>query len=215
MTGNAPLAARMRPTVLSEVVGQEHLVFPGSPLEQLASGHGAPAVSVLLYGPPGCGKTTIASIIANQTRQHFVELSATSAGVADVRKTLAAEQKELDEDGTQTLVFIDEIHRFSKAQQDVLLPAVETGTISLIGATTENPSFAVNPALVSRSILMVLRPLSSRDIIAVLGRALEHDPQVSATGIGSEDSALDVIAHSSSGDVRQALNRPETAVATA
>ena len=213
MSATQPLAARMRPTSLDQVVGQEHLVFPGSPLELLARGEGA--TSVLLWGPPGVGKTTIASVIARQTSRRFVELSATSAGVADVRKTLAAAQKALDNDDIQTLVFIDEIHRFSKAQQDVLLPAVETGVISLIGATTENPSFSVNSALVSRSILLVLRPVEDREIVNLLSRALEEDHILSATGIGFADSALQIIAELSSGDVRQALSRLETAVATA
>lgn len=213
MSATQPLAARMRPTSLDQVVGQEHLVFPGSPLELLARGEGA--TSVLLWGPPGVGKTTIASVIALQTSRRFVELSATSAGVADVRKTLAAAQKILDDDDTRTLVFIDEIHRFSKAQQDVLLPAVETGVISLIGATTENPSFSVNSALVSRSIMLVLRPVEAREVVNLLSRALEEDPVLSATGIGFADSALQIIAELSSGDVRQALNRLETAVATA
>jgi putative ATPase len=211
-TTNQPLAARMRPESLAQIVGQSHLIFPGSPLEQLANGKGS--TSVLLYGPPGCGKTSIASVIAHQTSRRFVVLSATSAGVADVRKALTEAQKALD-NGEQTLVFIDEIHRFSKAQQDVLLPAVEAGTISLIGATTENPSFAVNAALVSRSILLVLHPVERDDIVALLSRALEDDVHLGATGIGFEDSALDVIADLSSGDVRQALNRLETAVATA
>lgn len=212
MTANQPLAARMRPTSLDQIVGQDHLIFPGSPLELLAAGKGV--TSVLLWGPPGVGKTTIASVIAHQTSRRFVELSATSAGVADVRKTLAAAQKAL-ENGEQTLVFIDEIHRFSKAQQDVLLPAVESGLISLIGATTENPSFSVNSALVSRSILLVLRPVEDHNLVALLSRALKEDPVLSATGIGVEDSALDIIADLSSGDVRQALNRLETATATA
>lgn len=212
MHAQKPLAARMRPTALGEIVGQGHLVFPGSPLELLASGKGA--TSVILYGPPGCGKTTIANVIARQTSRLFVELSATSAGVADVRKTLAAAQKAL-EGGEQTLVFIDEIHRFSKAQQDVLLPAVEAGTISLIGATTENPSFAVNAALVSRSILLVLRPLENDDIVSLLARALDEDPVLGMLGIGIEDDVLDAIADLSSGDVRQALNRLETSIATA
>jgi putative ATPase len=212
MTANQPLAARMRPTSLDQIVGQDHLIFPGSPLELHAAGKGV--TSVLLWGPPGVGKTTIASVIAHQTSRRFVELSATSAGVADVRKTLAAAQKAL-ENGEQTLVFIDEIHRFSKAQQDVLLPAVESGLISLIGATTENPSFSVNSALVSRSILLVLRPVEDHNLVALLSRALKEDPVLSATGIGVEDSALDIIAHLSSGDVRQALNRLETATATA
>ena len=212
MSAIQPLAARMRPTSLDQIVGQEHLVFPCSPLELLAQGEGA--TSVLLWGPPGVGKTTIASVIARQTSRRFVELSATSAGVADVRKTLAGAQKALDDD-LQTLVFIDEIHRFSKAQQDVLLPAVEAGVISLIGATTENPSFSVNSALVSRSILLVLRPVEDGEVVNLLSRALEEDPVLSATGIGFADPALQIIAGLSSGDVRQALNRLETAVATA
>ncbi|MFF1880250.1 replication-associated recombination protein A [Pseudarthrobacter sp. NPDC058196] len=213
MSPTQPLAARMRPTSLNQVVGQEHLLFPGSPLELLADGKGA--TSVLLWGPPGVGKTTIASVIARQTSRCFVELSATSAGVADVRRALATARKALDDDGTQTLVFIDEIHRFSKAQQDVLLPAVEAGVISLIGATTENPSFSVNSALVSRSILLVLRPVEDRGVVDLLSRALQEDPVLSATGIGFADSALQVIAELSGGDVRQALNRLKTAVATA
>lgn len=212
MSGNQPLAARMRPTSLDQIVGQDHLIFPGSPLELLADGKGA--TSVLLWGPPGVGKTTIASVVAHRTSRRFVELSATSAGVADVRKTLAAAHKALEK-GEQTLVFIDEIHRFSKTQQDVLLPAVESGLISLIGATTENPSFSVNSALVSRSILLVLRPVENSDVVILLSRALKEDPVLSTTGIGIEDSALDIIADLSSGDVRQALNRLETAVATA
>lgn len=213
MTADQPLAARMRPTVLDQVVGQDHLIFPGSPLELLAQGRGA--TSVLLWGPPGVGKTTIASVIAGQASRCFVELSATSAGIADVRKTLAAARKALTENGVRSLVFIDEIHRFSKGQQDVLLPAVEAGLITLIGATTENPSFSVNSALVSRSILLVLRPVENREVVNLLSRALEVDPVLSATGIGFTDSALDIIADLSSGDVRQALNRLEAAVATA
>ncbi|MUU73457.1 replication-associated recombination protein A [Pseudarthrobacter sp. GA104] len=212
MSGNQPLAARMRPISLDQIVGQAHLIFPGSPLELLADGKGS--TSVLLWGPPGVGKTTIASVVAHRTSRRFVELSATSAGVADVRKTLAAAHKALEK-GEQTLVFIDEIHRFSKAQQDVLLPAVESGLISLIGATTENPSFSVNSALISRSILLVLRPVENSDVVILLSRALKEDPVLSTTGIGFEDSALDIIADLSSGDVRQALNRLETAMATA
>ncbi|MDX3020081.1 AAA family ATPase [Streptomyces acidiscabies] len=136
-----PLAACMRPRSLDRIVGQAHLVSPGSLLELLVSCRSA--ASVLLYGPPGCGKTAIASVVAHRTSRRFVELSATSAGVTEVRKVLADVQKELDADGTRTLVFSDDIHRFSRAQQDVFLPAVEDGVISLIGATTENPSFSM------------------------------------------------------------------------
>lgn len=211
-TTHQPLAARMRPTSLDQIVGQAHLVFPGSPLELLVCGRGA--TSVLLYGPPGCGKTTIASVVAHQTSRRFVELSATSAGVAEVRKVLAAAQKELGVGGTRTLVFIDEIHRFSKAQQDVLLPAVEDGVISLIGATTENPSFSVNAALVSRSILMALKPISTADIVTLLARALNEDPDLDGH-VSAESQVLELIADLSAGDVRQALSRLETAAATA
>lgn len=212
-TNHQPLAARMRPTTLDEIVGQGHLVFPGSPLQLLTQGKGS--TSVLLYGPPGTGKTTIASVIAHQTSRTFTELSATSAGVKDVRLALSNAKKTLDEDGTQTLVFIDEIHRFSKAQQDVLLPAVEDGTISLIGATTENPSFSVNSALVSRSVLMVLRPIDNDDIAALLARALSEDPVLSGTGLTVAPEILDIIAELATGDARQALNRLETSVTTA
>lgn len=212
MHSHKPLAARMRPNALTEIVGQQHLIFPGSPLELLANSDGS--TSVLLYGPPGCGKTTIANVVARQTSRLFVELSATSAGVADVRKMLAAATKAL-ESGERTLVFIDEIHRFSKAQQDVLLPAVETGIISLIGATTENPSFSVNAALVSRSVLFVLRPISAEDITELLRRAIERDEILRDLDINLSDEAATAIAELSSGDVRQALNRLETAVSHA
>ena len=203
----------MRPTALTEIVGQGHLVFPGSPLELLTDGQ-AQSASILLYGPPGCGKTTIASVIARRTSRRFTELSATSAGVAEVRRVIAAAEQAL-RSGEQTLVFIDEIHRFSKTQQDVLLPAVESGTISLIGATTENPSFAVNSALVSRSMVMELRQIESHDIAQILSRALNDDPSMRTSGVGIEGTTLDLIADLSSGDVRQALNRLEASVTAA
>ncbi|WP_311245329.1 MULTISPECIES: replication-associated recombination protein A [unclassified Microbacterium] len=206
-----PLAARMRPQSLDQIVGQDHLTFEGSPLQLLTTGDGG--ASVLLYGPPGCGKTTIASVIAKTTNRKFVELSATSAGVADVRKVLAAAEKDRAE-GVSTLLFLDEIHRFSKAQQDVFLPAVETGLISLIGATTENPSFSVIAALVSRSILLVLRPVEKDDIVVLLQRALRDDPEL-ADKVTAEVEVLEILADLSSGDVRQALSRLETAAATA
>ena len=208
-----PLAARMRPTSLDQIIGQDHLIYPGSPLELLAQG--LSATSVLLWGPPGTGKTTIASVIARSADQHFVELSATSAGVKDVRDALAGARKTRAETGGGTVLFLDEIHRFSKAQQDILLPAVEDGTITLIGATTENPSFSVNSALVSRSILLVLRPVGREDVVALLERALKEDPALSATGLTAQDGALEIIADLASGDVRQALGRFETVVNTA
>lgn len=206
-----PLAARMRPTDLSEIVGQDHLIFPGSPLEFLTAGKGSS--SVLLYGPPGTGKTSIASVIATSSSQRFIELSATSAGVKDVRTALTDARKALNDNGTRTLIFVDEIHRFSKSQQDVLLPAVENGTISLIGATTENPSFSVNSALVSRSILMVLQPIIDKDIVALLRRAID-EPKGLDHAVTADDDVLTTIAQLSSGDVRQALNRLETCADT-
>lgn len=211
MSTQQPLAARMRPHTLAEIIGQDHLIFPGSPLELLANGQGSS--SVLLYGPPGSGKTSIASVIAHATSKAFVELSATSAGVADVRKVLATAKKTRETDGTHTLVFIDEIHRFSKAQQDVLLPVVESGAISLIGATTENPSFAVNSALVSRSILMVLKPVGNEHIVALLEHAITH-PEGLGDMVTAEPQVLAAIADLASGDARQALNRLETTATT-
>jgi len=166
---------------------------------------------VLLYGPPGTA--SIAAVIAEQTSQVFVELSATSAGVKEVRAEITAAEKRLTDYGSGTVLFLDEIHRFSKAQQDILLPVVEKGLIALIGATTENPSFSVNSALVSRSILMVLRPLERGDLVDLLNRAIDEprglDGSVSASG-----EALDMLADLSSGDTRQALNRLETAAET-
>lgn len=201
-TARQPLAARMRPTTLQEIVGQGHLIFPGSPLELLAQGR--TSASVLLYGPPGSGKTTIASVVAHGTDQRFVELSATSAGVKDVRKVLDDARRALTDEDVRTLVFIDETHRFSKAQQDVLLPAVEDGTISLIGATTENPSFSVNAALVSRSILLVLEPLTEDDLVALVDRAL-GDPRGFDGGVSIRPDAAHRIARLASGDARQTL----------
>ena len=201
-SSNQPLAARMRPRNLDEVVGQQHLLGPGSPLRGLAAS--TTAVSVLLWGPPGTGKTSIAQAIAAETDQRFVELSATSAGVKDVRDAIAAALKALRDDDQRTLLFIDEIHRFSKAQQDILLPAVEAGTVSLIGATTENPSFSVNSALVSRSVMLVLQPLTEQDLVAVMMTAIDAERGLN-NPIGYDMVAIEAIARSASGDARQAL----------
>ncbi|HEX4660939.1 MAG TPA: AAA family ATPase, partial [Streptosporangiaceae bacterium] len=153
----APLAVRMRPRTLDEVIGQPQLTGDGSPLRKLAE-HDAP-MSLLLWGPPGTGKTTLAYVVSQVTRRRFVELSAVSAGVKDVRAAIDAARTELGLTGTQTVLFIDEVHRFNKAQQDALLPAVENRWVSFIGATTENPSFSVVGPLMSRSLLLTLRPL--------------------------------------------------------
>lgn len=206
MTVPQPLAARMRPTVLDEVVGQDHLIFPGSPLKAIVEG--AMQASVLLWGPPGTGKTTLAYVIGQSTSKRFVELSATSAAVKDVREVFAQARAARDAEGQSTILFLDEIHRFSKSQQDILLPAVEDGTISLIGATTENPSFSVISALQSRSILLVLRSLEVPDIVSLLSRALT-DPRGLDDTVTAEDSALEEIARLASGDTRQALGRLE------
>jgi len=208
---NQPLAARMRPTSLDEVVGQGHLLGAGSPLRGLAAS--TSAVSVLLWGPPGTGKTSIAQAIAAETDQRFVELSATAAGVKEVRQAITAAQALLDGSGERTVLFIDEIHRFSKAQQDILLPAVEAGTVSLIGATTENPSFSVNSALMSRSVLLTLSPLSEEDLVALMMTALDSERGLN-DAVGFDMEAVAAMARSASGDARQALTLME-AVASA
>ena len=205
MTVKPPLAARMRPTSLDDVVGQDHLVFPGSPLAMIASG--ALTGSVLLYGPPGTGKTSVAQAIALSATLEFVELSATRDGVPAMRKIIDAAVKSTE----PPIVFVDEIHRLTKAQQDVLLPPVEHGVISLIGATTENPSFSVNAALLSRSSLCVLTPLTDQNIQDLLARALSDDRGYS-NKVTVEDSVLAQIARLACGDARQALTRLEALV---
>lgn len=206
MPTNQPLAARMRPTTLDDVVGQDHLIFPGSPLKSIVEG--SLQSSVLLWGPPGTGKTTIAHVIGQSTAKRFVELSATSAAVKEVREVFAKARKARDEDGQSTILFLDEIHRFSKSQQDILLPAVEDGTIALIGATTENPSFSVISALQSRSILLVLQSLDVESITQLLRRAIDDSQGLDAQ-ITAQDTVLEEIARLAAGDTRQALGRLE------
>ena len=166
----APLAARMRPRRLADYVGQEKTVGAGTLLRRLIEADRLG--SVILYGPPGVGKTTLAEIIAHETMRRFIELSATASGVKDVRDVLEAARRRLEDDSQRTCLFIDEIHRFNKAQQDVLLPDVENGVIALIGATTQNPFFALTSALVSRSRLFELEPLSPDHVGQVLDRAI-------------------------------------------
>jgi putative ATPase len=203
----SPLAARLRPRTLDEVVGQEHLVGPGAPLRMLAEADRVG--SAILWGPAGTGKTTLARLLAATTEKHLVTLSATAAGVKDVREALTAAQQRLGEHGQGTMLFIDEVHRFNKAQQDVLLPAVEDGLVVLIGATTENPFFEVNPPLLSRSSLWRLRPLSADNLRTLVLRGLAEEDA------DAEDDAIDAVVAACEGDARAALTTVEVAVALA
>ncbi|GAA1726492.1 replication-associated recombination protein A [Microcella frigidaquae] len=212
-----PLAVRMRPTRLDEVAGQRHLLAPGSPLVSLASedpAHAPSAVSVILWGPPGTGKTTLAQAIARQSGRRFVELSAITAGVKDVREVMERALADRDLYGTSTVLFLDEIHRFTKAQQDALLPGVENGWVILIAATTENPSFSVIAPLLSRSLLLTLEALSDDDLRMLVERAVV-DRRGLAGAVAVEPAALDAIVRLASGDARRALTVLEAAAQSA
>jgi putative ATPase len=204
----APLAARLRPTTLTEFVGQEHLLGEGSPL-RIAIEQGRPH-SMILHGPPGSGKTTLARIVAASSGAAFEELSAVEAGRPEVRGVLARARERL-QNGRQTIFFLDEIHRFNKAQQDALLPAVEDGVVTLIGATTENPSFEVNRALLSRARVYELSELSEADVLVLLRRALEREE---CGGVEVADEAIELLAARSQGDARTALSALELACET-
>jgi len=206
--GAAPLAVRMRPRTLDEVVGQRHLVAPGTPFRKLID-NDAP-MSLILWGPPGTGKTTLASVVSQVTSRRFTELSAVTAGVKDVRAAIDAARQQLGMNGRQTVLFVDEVHRFSKTQQDALLPAVENRWVSFIGATTENPSFSVVSPLLSRSLLLTLRPLDDDDIREVVKRALTDERGLSGE-VTLDDDALDHLVRLAGGDGRRALTYLEAA----
>ena len=203
----APLAARMRPATLDDVVGQEHLLDAGGPLRRLIEADRMS--SVILWGPPGTGKTTLARLIAGATSRSFETLSAVTAGVKDVREVVERARRRLAEQGEGTILFLDEIHRFNKAQQDAFLPAVEDGLLVLVGATTENPYFEVNAPLLSRSSLFRLQPLSPDAVRALLDRGLEYEQA------DADDEALDHLVGRADGDARVALNALEVAIALA
>jgi putative ATPase len=210
--GAQPLAARMRPATLDEFAGQEHLLAPGKPLRE-AIERGVPG-SMIFWGPPGSGKTTLAHLVATTSQRVFVPFSAVTEGVPRIREIVTAARGRLDAGGAQTILFIDEIHRLNKAQQDSLLPPSEDGTITLIGATTENPSFEINGALLSRTRVFVLQPLSPEDIEALLRRALQdRERGLGALRLAVDDDALRSMAIEADGDARRALTVLEAAAA--
>ncbi|WP_460802132.1 replication-associated recombination protein A [Microbacterium sp. GXF6406] len=216
LSGQTPLAVRMRPTSLDEVAGQQHLLRAGSPIVALADPEASSpgAVSIILWGPPGTGKTTLAQAIARSSGRRFVELSAITAGVKDVREVMQEAITQRDLYGQTTILFLDEIHRFTKAQQDALLPGVENGWVILIAATTENPSFSVISPLLSRSLLLTLQPLTDDDIALLIDRAVD-DPRGLNGSVSIDDSARAALVRLASGDGRRALTGLEAAAAVA
>ncbi len=207
LAGQAPLATRMRPATLDEVVGQPHLLGPGGPLRALIEADRLS--SIILWGPPGTGKTTLAMVVASRTHRHFVSLSAVTAGVKDVREVIEGARCRLAGEGRGTILFLDEVHRFNKAQQDALLPAVEAGLVTLIGATTENPFFEVNAPLLSRSTVFRLHPLGDDDLADLVGRALR------AEQAGAAPDAVEHLVDMAGGDARAALTTLEVSLALA
>lgn len=210
----APLAVRLRPATVQELLGQQHLTQPGSPLMRLITGEERHITSVLLYGPPGSGKTTLAKMIAHSDSRIFVELSAVSSGVAQVREVLTQAQERLATEQKETVLFIDEVHRFSKAQQDALLPGVENRWVTLVAATTENPSFSINAPLLSRSIVLTLRAIPDGEIATLINRAIA-DPRGLNGEVTIEEQALGALVRLAAGDARRALTYLEAAAGAA
>jgi putative ATPase len=209
---SAPLAVRMRPRSLDELVGQQHLLAPGSPLRQMIDGN--QPLTILLWGPPGTGKTTIASLLSAHTDRRFVEVSAVSAGVKEVRETIAGARRALAQQGVETVLFVDEVHRFSKSQQDALLPGVENRWVSLIAATTENPHFSVISPLLSRSLLLTLESLSDDDIGILVDRALTDERGLRGAVTLTEEAKSHLV-RLAGGDGRRVLTYLEAAAGAA
>src|SRR5438067_3210938 len=212
-TSTGPLSARMRPRTLDEFAGQQHILGPGKLLRRAIEADRVS--SIMLFGPPGTGKTTLAQIIANVARSKFERLSGVESSVADMRRVIATAANRLQNSGAKTILFIDEIHRFNKAQQDVLLPDVESGVVRLIGATTHNPFFYVNSPLVSRSQVFQLEPLTPEDLILLMKRALaDKERGLGNYNVKVTDDVLRHLAITADGDARKALNALEIGVLT-
>src|SRR5215475_13176752 len=206
-----PLAARMRPRTLDEFVGQEHFLGPGKLLRRMLLADRL--TSLIFYGPPGSGKTALAHVIANHTKSRFKPLNAVAAGIKDVRDLLTEARQRLEDLGERTILFLDEIHRFNRAQQDVLLPDVEDGIVILIGATTQNPFFAINSPLLSRSQIFTFEPLSREHIKTLMRRALtDMDRGLGDIPVNISDEAMDFLAEISDGDARRAITALEIGV---
>ncbi|MBI5806080.1 replication-associated recombination protein A [candidate division TA06 bacterium] len=210
---NVPLADRMRPRTLDEVVGQEHLIGPGKVLRNLIESGQIP--SLIFWGPPGSGKTTLARVLANTVQANFVEFSAVTSGIKEIKEVIKEAEQKRAVRGARTILFVDEIHRFNKAQQDAFLPHVEKGTVVLIGATTENPSFEVISALLSRSKVLILKGLEAAHILSILQRAINSELGLKPLQVTAESDALEFISQACQGDARTALNALEIAVSMA